>query len=311
MNSSSMRIVILNVLVAVASSCSSGSNVSGQRNDMENELSAGARAFQAREFDKSRLHFQKALDLDPKSPKAAILLARVLGSQYHRDDATPENLARANEALAAYQRVLTLDPNNDEAAGAVFAFLDILGKDDVEVKLAEERAANPAVTTERRAEAYILLASKQWDCSFTVTEMGGNKQLVERNDGAVVVQYRKPKDPSDYDRAAQCVARGLELAEKAIALNPKSDMAWAYKTNLLLEARKLAQMEGKPEQQAEMARQADEAQQRAQELSARKRQEEPPAKQLTTETGFDSLVPPVDYITTLVAPVEPEPAVKP
>ena len=305
MNNSSRRVVIFILLVAVAAaSCSSGSNVPAARRSVEDELSAGARSFQAKDFDEAYRHFQKALDLDPKNPKAAILLARVLDSQYRRDDPSTDNVFRGEKTLDAYRRVLALDPNNDEAAGGVFALLGFLDRKDELLKFAAERAGNPAVTPERRAETYTFLASKQWDCAFTITELSENKQVVERKDGATVIQYKKPKDQADYDRAIRCMTEGMETIERAIALNPNSAIAWSYKTNLLLEARKLAQMDGKADRQADYARQADEASARARELSAHK--EEEAARAFTTETGFDSLVPPVDHSTlTLVSPEEP------
>ena len=51
--------------------------------------------------------------------------------------------------------------------------------------------------------------------------------------------------------------RGLEEAETAIKFDPNNESAWSYKTNLLLEAAKLAEMDGKADQKAQYEKQAE------------------------------------------------------
>jgi hypothetical protein len=131
-----------------------------------------------------------------------------------------------------------------------------------------------------RAEAYTVLASKEWNCSFTITELPGNK-VTQMKDGKALVVYKKPKDQKDYETAQRCVAQGMEEANKAIQLDPSNESAWSYKTNLLLESGKLAEMDGKTDQKAEFTKQADAAQQQTTKLSeenARKKEEDEKAK---------------------------------
>jgi hypothetical protein len=59
----------------------------------------------------------------------------------------------------------------------------------------------------------------------------------------------------------------MEEAEKAISYDPTSDAAWSFKTNLLLESAKLAEMNGDQNKKAEFTKQAEEAQKRTTELS--------------------------------------------
>jgi hypothetical protein len=78
------------------------------------------------------------------------------------------------------------------------------------------------------------------------------------------------------------VTDGLQLAEKAISLDPNSEQAWSFKTNLLLERIKLAKMDGKDADAAEFQKQADAAQQRTTQLNAenkRKKEEDEKAKE--------------------------------
>ena len=77
-----------------------------------------------------------------------------------------------------------------------------------------------------------------------------------------------------------CVKRGLEEIENALKFDSNSEPAWSYKTNLLLEAIKLAKMEGRTDQEAELEKQRAAAQKRTDELSEanRKKQAEEEAK---------------------------------
>jgi hypothetical protein len=129
------------------------------------------------------------------------------------------------------------------------------------------------VDPKKRSEAYTFLASKQWQCSFDVTEQKGNQQTVTQ-DGKTIIQFKKPADTKQFDQAQQCVAKGLQQIETAIQLDPTNDRAWGYKTNLLLEAGKLAEMDGKKDESTKFKKQADEAQQRTKELHDQKKQEE-------------------------------------
>jgi hypothetical protein len=73
--------------------------------------------------------------------------------------------------------------------------------------------------------------------------------------------------------------RGLEEAETAIKFDPNNESAWSYKTNLLLEAAKLAEMDGKADQKAQYQKQAEVAAKRATALSEERRKKEEAAEQ--------------------------------
>ena len=98
------------------------------------------------------------------------------------------------------------------------------------------------------------------------------------------VVFKKPNQ-KDFDTAHMCVVRGLEEAEKAIKLDPNNESAWSYKTNLLVEAARLAEMDGKLDQKAQYSKQADEARKRATVLSDERRKKEEQAIQAATPAG--------------------------
>ncbi len=259
---------ILALFVAAGAGCTLVNKIRAK-----NELNDTARAYREGHFDEAEQHAKRALYLDPDNKTAAIFIARVIHQQYKPGVDTPDNIAKAREAIEAYKRILEKDPTNDEAYKAISVLYAAI-KDDA--KLREwilKRANDPNMSNEKRAEAYAILGGKDWDCSYKITELPDVK-LTTNEGGKPHVVYQKPKDQKDFDNAQKCVARGLEEAETAIKLDPNNESAWSYKTNLLLEAAKLAEMDGKADMKAQYQKQAEVAGKRAAALAEERRKKE-------------------------------------
>jgi len=217
-----------------------------------------------------------------------MFIARTLHAQYRPGVQTPENLAKARAAIEAYQKILAENPNDDEAYKAI-AYLYGATKDDQKLReWITSRAANETTEPEKRAEAYIVLASKDWDCSFKITELPTNKvTTIDPTTNKATVSYKKPKEQKEFDTAQMCVKQGLTEAENAIKYDPNNESAWSYKTNLLLEASKLAEMEGDTSRKAEYQKQYEAALKRTTELSVanQKRKEEEAKKSASPPKG--------------------------
>ncbi|MBT0647283.1 hypothetical protein KJJ93_30285, partial [Escherichia coli] len=84
-----------------------------------------------------------------------------------------------------------------EAYNAVAYLYGAIKQDEAQQQWITQRANLETLSPEKRAEAYTVLASKQWQCSYTITEQQENKQTVSK-DGKAVIQYKKPKDPADF-----------------------------------------------------------------------------------------------------------------
>lgn len=239
------------------------------------ETDRSAEAYKAGHFAEAQQHLERALSLDPSNRTAHLFLARVIHQQYKPGDASPENIAKARSAIAAYQAILVFDPQNDEAYKAI-AFLYASMHDDKPLRVwIFKRASNPAFANEKRAEAYATLAGRDWDCSFRITELPDVK-LVNMKRKNLVIVYRKPRDESEFEKAKQCVTTGLEMVDLAIALNPESEAAWSYMANLLFEAAKLAEMCRQYESKAAYLKAAKRAQAEAQRLSEKRWREARP-----------------------------------
>jgi tetratricopeptide (TPR) repeat protein len=253
----------------------------------KSQLNDGAQAYRARNYGEAQEHFQKALELNPAQKNARLFIARSIHAQYKPGVEQEANVQKAREAIKAYQDVLANEPDNDDAYNAVVYLFRMIKDEQSERNWLMQRANMETAPGVKRSQALTVLASKNWQCSYNITEQTENKVTVMK-EGKALIQYRKPKQQRDYDEAMKCVADGLQLAEKAISLDQNSEQAWSFKTNLLLERVKLAKMDGKDAEAAEYQKQADAAQQRTTQLNEenkRKRDAEEKAKEAKAKTA--------------------------
>ncbi|HKB64244.1 MAG TPA: hypothetical protein VKC61_00200 [Pyrinomonadaceae bacterium] len=276
MKLSQTRIVIaLAILVVSTSGCSLVNRIRAK-----NQLNEAARAYHDGHFEEAEQYSRKALELDPDSKTAPLFIARTIHAQYKPGVQAPENIAKANEAIQAYQLVLERNPKSEEAYKAI-AYLYGATKETEKLRgWISARANDNSLPPEKRAEGFIVLASQDWDCSFKITELPSNHTTSLSATNKATLTYKKPQNPKDFDQAQACMKRGLEEVDNAIKLDPNSEPAWSYKTNLLIEAIRLAEMDGKTDQKAQLEKQRDEAQKRTTELNQinQKKKEEEEAK---------------------------------
>jgi tetratricopeptide (TPR) repeat protein len=244
-------------------------------------LNEAAKAYREGHFPEAEDHSRRAAELDPNNKTAPMFIARTIHAQYRPGVQSPENIAKAQEAIVAYQQLLANNPQDEEAYKAIAYLYEATKQDDKLRQWITARAANDSIPGEKRAEAYVVLASKDWDCSFKITELPTNKTTtIDPSNNKATVSYKKPKDQKDFDTAQMCVKQGLVEAENAIKYDPNNESAWSYKTNLLLEASKLAEMDNKADQKAQYQKDYEAALKRTTELSvANQKRKEEEAKQ--------------------------------
>jgi tetratricopeptide (TPR) repeat protein len=219
------------------------------------ELNEAARAYREGRFAEAQARSEKALLLDPQNKIAPYFVARTIHAQYKPGDTTLDNAAKAREAIIAYQRILDRVPADDEAYKAVAYLYGALKEDEQQRQWIMQRAGNRSIANDKRSEAYVVLASREWDCSYKFTEVPGNKVTTAKG----TIRYRMPKERVEFERAKECADRALELVNMAIALTPEDVSSWSYKTNILLELEKLAEMSGDVQLKRELHRQHEEA----------------------------------------------------
>ena len=275
--------IVLAILVAISSGCGVVNRIRSK-----NQLNEAARAYREGRFVEAEQHSREAAQLDPDNKTAPMFIARTIHAQYRPGVQTPENIAKAQQAIEAYQQILAKNPQDDEAYKAIAYLYGAIKEDDKLTQWISARAASETTDPEKRSEAYVVLASKHWDCSFKITELPTNKvTTVDPANNKATVSYRKPKDQKEFDQAQMCVKQGLVEAENAVKFDPNNESAWSYKTNLLLEASKLAEMDGKTDQKAQYEKDYEAALKRTTELSVanQKRKEEEEKKSASPPKG--------------------------
>ncbi len=266
------------------------------------ELHAGARSFKAGQFEAAQQHFQKAGTLDPTYKYTQLLLARALHFQYRLGDQSATNIALARRAIAAYKNYLAIDPQNYIAFSSVASLYGSLGESELQRLWLLERARLESAPKDKRAECYIVLASMQWFCSFKLAD-----KLTDSPKVTVAQQQGLPPkvDAESFVVARKCVLDGLELIEKAIALDPANDLAWFYKAHLLSEMAKVGEREGGTSSKARYDSLAAEAKDRSQELKMKRpgKTEIDQKKLLTGDEELDEVINQDFLLTYLAVPV--------
>jgi hypothetical protein len=220
----------------------------------KNSLNEGAKAYRAGDYKLAEEKFRESYELDPTQKNAPTLIARAIMQQYKPGVEKPENAQKAQAALEEYQKILGNDPNNEEAFNAIVYLYRQTKNEEKEREWLVQRANLSTVPNEKRAVANIILASKQWDCAYEITE--GNKQT---DPVKATIKYVKPANQADFEKSLGCVREGLKLAEQAISLDAANPNAWSQKANLLREMSKLAEMDGNATQKDEYEKQFQDA----------------------------------------------------
>ena len=279
--------IVLAFLVIISSGCGVINRIRSK-----NQLNEAARAYREAHFEEAEQHSRKALELDPTNKSAPLFIARIVHREYRPGINTPENIAKAHAAIEEYKKLLQNDPKNEEAYKAIASLLGAIKEEQQQRAWISQRATDSTADADKRSEAYVVLASKDWHCSNEITDLPSVKTTtIDPATNKATVSYKKPKEEKDFQTAQKCLTRGLEEVENAIKHDPNSESAWSYKTNLLLEASKLAEMEGKTSDKATLDKQREIAQKRTDELSkinqakAEQKRKEDEAKKAASSPG--------------------------
>jgi tetratricopeptide (TPR) repeat protein len=237
------------------------------KSPIEQEIRAALCELDSQAYDGANKRLQRLLQSDPNNADVQKLILAVRAQQIKPGDRSADNVARIKSAITGYQQALTSPQFTATEKERIDKFIPLLygwiSRDEQQREM-QRRAADTTRTARQRSEAYSVLASQSWNCSFSITENPENKLA---NPGGKGMGYKKPKRQQDFDAAQTCVKSGLEEIEQAIALDPNNDSAWSYQGNLLLEASKLAEMEGDVARKANYKQQSDQALKIARELS--------------------------------------------
>src|ERR1700752_2779487 len=106
--------VLLVILVSISSGCGVINRIRAK-----NQLNEAARSYREGRFEAAEHDSREAAQLDPDNKTAPMFIARTIHAQYRPGVQTPDNIAKAQKAIQAYQKILDKDPGSDEAYKAI------------------------------------------------------------------------------------------------------------------------------------------------------------------------------------------------
>jgi tetratricopeptide (TPR) repeat protein len=276
--------------VLIGANCSYYNRIIARKN-----LVDGSNAYKDRKFPEAEQLFRDAVSRDPngetiEGKTAQLFLARTLHSQYIGDR---KNNAKAEEAIAQYQKALALNPNDQSSYKAIASLYENLQKNDEWLDWVTKRSTNNSIPPEQRAEALTSLAAKKNSCANDITDTEQTKKTVTK-DGKPSFEFVKPANEADFQTLKGCVADGLALTEQTMALEPELaknatnlnvksltneqlkanqdllkvfESARSYRASLLVQAMRLADMEGRTEDRDRLKLESENARKKFLELS--------------------------------------------
>src|SRR5678816_1112641 len=95
--------IVLAILVATTSGCGVINRIRAK-----NQLNEAARSYREGRFEEAEQHSREAAALDPENKTAPMFIARTIHAQYRPGVQSPENVAKAQQAIEAYQAICLL-----------------------------------------------------------------------------------------------------------------------------------------------------------------------------------------------------------
>jgi hypothetical protein len=304
---------LLLMVAVVGSSCSYYNRVMARMN-----LVDGAQAYNERKFDEAIEKFNRAVEYDPEgntleSKTAQLFLARTLHSLFAGNRRDTQKAERAIEeyrkALPGFLRevadnkvALDASPEDEKlrnnyeknrnivgsivsAIGSLYENLQQGDKWQEWQKAAAENAELPGTV---RANSLVAMAAKKYNCANDISDNDAVKKTVDKG-GEQVFQFVKPAEEKEFDTLKKCVEEGTAYIDKAIELNSESDSAWSYKASLLVQSMRIAEMEGKTDEQEKLKKESEEAKAKFEALAKIRREKaEEEARKKAEEAGGES-----------------------
>lgn len=200
-------------------------------------LNKGVQAYKAAQFDEAIEDFKQAKALDPNLMNARLYLATAYASQFIPGAPSQDNLNNAKQAIAEFQDVLGLDPNNLTAVDGIGSLLYNMGGNPYDEKTLEESKQYHLKHIQLQPqdpEPYYWIAVIDWAISFH-----GDRSVREDYNKNTKKPIRADSDPmppklaTDYSQKyGSLVDEGIDYAKKAMDRKPQYDDAMAY-LNLL------------------------------------------------------------------------------
>src|ERR1043165_9126243 len=129
--------ITLAILVVTSSGCGVINRIRAK-----NQLNEAAKAYRDGHFPEAEQHSRRAAELDPNNKTAPMFIARTIHAQYRPGVQSQENIAKAQEAIVAYQQLLANNPADEESYKAIAYLYEATHQDDKLRQWITSRAAS-------------------------------------------------------------------------------------------------------------------------------------------------------------------------
>ena len=269
-------LVVFGVLCAFIACSNEGSvMVSADEQSAEKEIRSAICELENGNFKSAQSMLESVLKKEPKNIYALRLLPGVAARQIKEGDKSPENVALIRKAIDAYEsagRNPLLKSERAEINDFIILLYGMIGADEKSTALLK-KAESESEDPKQRAAFYAVLAAGNYACANNISDVSPVKSVGKIN-GRDVYIFRRPQNPADFDKLKQCAAKGAELIDRAIALDPASDTAWSYRANLSAQLARIAEMEGQPAEKARLMKEFDAAREKFFALSNKRAEEQ-------------------------------------
>jgi tetratricopeptide (TPR) repeat protein len=202
------------------------------------QLNKGVVAFKNGQYDASVENFKQAKDLDPNLLNARLYLATAYATEYIPGAPSDDNIRLANQAIAEFQDVLSIDPNNTSAIDGIGSLLyNMAGTPFTPEKFEQSKTYHQkhiAIKPED-PEPYYWVGVIDWTLAYR-----GNATMRQAYNVQNPKKQLKDIDPlpdklrADFaQQYGMMVDEGLQMIQKAVELRSDYADAMAYQ-NLLL-----------------------------------------------------------------------------
>jgi tetratricopeptide (TPR) repeat protein len=243
------------LLAVVAGGCSALSALKAR-----DQLHKGVDSYRNGKFQAAIEHFKSAIQLDPSLVNARLYLATAYAQQYVPGGDSPENIKTGQQAISAFENVLTLDSKNTTALASIgqiyYSMKDFDKAKEFQRKRIEIEPNNP--------EPYYWIGVIDWAQAFQA-----DGQV--RKDLNIMMPDKRgnlPPLPEKYrsqleGQNTKLIDEGIQALNKALELKPNDFASMAY-LNLLY--RQKADIEKSKADRTADLKEADSWQQKAMEL---------------------------------------------
>ncbi len=195
------------------------------------QLNKGINAFKSANYPQAVEHFKTAIQLDPNFLNARLYLASTYMSQYVPGADSEENKRNAEAAMKGFMDVLERDPNNQLAVDMLGSLCYNQAKTGAEVNFgrlddAKKWYLKLIQLNPNKKEAYYNIAVIDWAKAYDRNTRTRAKTGMRPDEPGPIKDKKAREQLKDDTDAA--IKEGIEVAQKALAIDPNYEDAMGY-----------------------------------------------------------------------------------